>query len=67
MPECEDCGDYVPRRTRCADCGFLICRWCYHHAHGVDEFEEYHSMDFEGIHLTPDVIAQVLSDDGEEA
>jgi hypothetical protein len=39
MPEpkyCEDCGDEVEtRRTRCPNCGKLVCSWCYHHIHGV--------------------------------
>jgi hypothetical protein len=34
MPDCEDCGETVTyRRRRCSTCGFLVCRWCYHHVH----------------------------------
>lgn len=33
---CEDCGDEVEtRRTRCPNCGKLVCGWCYYHIHGV--------------------------------
>ena len=39
MPEkkyCEDCGDECEtRRTRCPNCGKLVCSWCYYHIHGV--------------------------------
>jgi hypothetical protein len=31
---CEDCGDECRRRTRCLNCGMLVCRHCYHHWHG---------------------------------
>src|SRR4051812_12946255 len=34
---CEDCGDECRRRTRCPACGILVCRWCYHHIHGMEE------------------------------
>lgn len=33
---CEDCGEEVAgRRTRCKNCGQLLCSWCYHHSHKV--------------------------------
>jgi hypothetical protein len=32
MTICEDCGDEVVRRVRCAECGRLVCPYCYHHA-----------------------------------
>lgn len=35
MKECQDCGDQVKRRTRCKNCGLLVCRWCYHHIHKI--------------------------------
>ena len=37
MPECEDCGDEARRRTRCPNCGKLICGWCYNHVHNRQE------------------------------
>lgn len=35
-PECEDCGEEVPkgRRRIRAKCGALCCMYCYHHVHG---------------------------------
>ena len=36
---CEDCGDECEtRRTRCPNCGKLVCSWCYYHVHGVYSF-----------------------------
>lgn len=32
---CEDCDGTCQRRTRCKRCGLLVCRWCYHHIHGM--------------------------------
>jgi hypothetical protein len=31
--ECEDCGDYVPRRVLCYHCGLYVCRACWNHKH----------------------------------
>lgn len=36
---CEDCGDPMTgapgmaRRTRCPECGLLVCHWCWWHVH----------------------------------
>lgn len=30
---CEDCGEPQARRKRCHHCGWLVCRWCWHHVH----------------------------------
>lgn len=31
--ECQDCEDETKRRTRCKNCGQLVCGWCLHHIH----------------------------------
>lgn len=36
MVQCQDCGDDCQRRTRCPNCGQLVCRWCYHHIHNLE-------------------------------
>lgn len=35
MTECEDCGDEVKRRTKCANCWLKVCGWCKHHVHDL--------------------------------
>lgn len=35
---CEDCGDEMDegrRRTRCPECGRLVCGWCWNHVHAL--------------------------------
>jgi hypothetical protein len=33
VKECEDCGDKVKRRQRCARCKKMVCGWCRNHVH----------------------------------
>ena len=38
--ECDDCHDELEdkeRRVRCKRCGWLVCRWCYHHVHSLPQ------------------------------
>lgn len=37
---CEDCGDYQPRRTACIHCGLLVCSHCWHHFHRCEADHE---------------------------
>jgi hypothetical protein len=37
--ECEDCHDElmdIQRRSRCKNCGKLVCSWCFGHAHALN-------------------------------
>lgn len=38
--ECEECGEEIAkgnRRRRCIDCGKLVCPWCMHHIHELNQ------------------------------
>lgn len=30
--DCQECGYPTRHRTRCADCGKYVCRYCFHHS-----------------------------------
>lgn len=41
LKECQECGAEVLRRVRCAECGKLLCSYCFHHSfHTVKQREE---------------------------
>lgn len=44
MTQCEDCGDDCQRRTRCPNCNKLVCRWCYHHTHNLEDYVPPHRL-----------------------